>query len=209
MRGSFAACAAESPHAPVDPPRAGRHRVRGREGWHRGILGITYESIVNGGGSVHRAGGRGRARGIHEGRGAARRSRYAADEGGSVHGRHAMTGRGSHVSGRGGTGSVATCVDGEGASKPFAENVVVGLVPVPMPPTLAATGQTILGEASPWERPASLGDSEGPSRVLVHVGSEPHTWGGPGSGGPRGRIPSRRSSPLMIRRRQETGALSS
>jgi hypothetical protein len=31
----------------------------------------------------------------------------------------------------------------------------------------------------PRERPASPGDGEGPSRVLVRVGSEPHTWGGP------------------------------
>jgi hypothetical protein len=48
-----------------------------------------------------------------------------------------------------------------------------------MSPTSAATGQTVLEEALPRERPTSPGDGEGPSWVLVRVGSEPHTWGGP------------------------------
>jgi hypothetical protein len=52
-------------------------------------------------------------------------------------------------------------------------------VSVPVLPTLTATGQTVLREASSRERSTSPDDGEGPSWALVCVGSESHTWGGP------------------------------
>jgi hypothetical protein len=53
----------------------------------------------------------------------------------------------------------------ESASEPSVENGVVGQVSVPEPPTLATTGQTVLGEASPRERLASPGSGEGHPRL--------------------------------------------
>jgi hypothetical protein len=67
----------------------------------------------------------------------------------------------------------------EGASETSAKNVEVGQASVPVSPTPGATGQTILKEASPQEGSASPGGSTRPSQVLVHVGSDLHTWGGP------------------------------
>jgi hypothetical protein len=50
-----------------------------------------------------------------------------------------------------------------GAFEASVENVAVGQVSVPMPPTLAATGWTVLEEVLLQEGSASPGDGTGPS----------------------------------------------
>jgi hypothetical protein len=50
-----------------------------------------------------------------------------------------------------------------GVSEMSTKNVVVGQVPVPMSPTSAAIGRTILEEALPQEVSASPSDDAGPS----------------------------------------------
>jgi len=67
---------------------------------------------------------------------------------------------------------------GEGAPEVSLTDVVIGQASALMSPSPSTTGGAALEELLPQEGSAPLGISVEPSRSLVRVGGDPHTWGG-------------------------------
>jgi hypothetical protein len=75
-----------------------------------------------------------------------------------------------------------------GVSEVSAEDMATGQVSMPVSPTPATTGHTVLEEALLQEGSTLPGVGAGPSQSLVQVGDKPQHGEAPESGGPRGKI---------------------